>query len=257
MTFDDPRRSLTVDGHTEQAPTVTATDLAEPASGLHLQLVEMPAARALVVQLGAAHDVLSWAIVNGGRTRTDLVVWREVRLGELGVAVDAGALMKETLARLGAGDAVGLLTGRDVRRYEVERVERDGMVAECVATVGLGNLLSVGDPTTASAVRVGTINLLVRVSTGLTEEALLEASAIAAEGRTAAVLAAGLRSPVSGRPATGTGTDCIVVAAPVSTPAERFAGKHTACGSAVGAATFGAVARGVARWMEENRCPTT
>ena len=235
---------------------MTAVEHAQPSSGLRPEVVEMPGARALVVQLGAPHDVLSWAIVNGGRTRTDVVVWREVRLGELGLSVDAGALVKDTLACLDAGEAVGLLTARDVRRYELERVERDGVVAECVATVGLGNLLSVGDPTTPGPVRVGTINLLVRVSAGLTEEALLEASAIAAEGRTAAVLAAGLRSPVSGRPATGTGTDCIVVAAPVAGAPERFAGKHTACGSAVGAATFGAVARGVARWMEENRCPT-
>jgi adenosylcobinamide amidohydrolase len=116
--------------------------------------------------------------------------------------------------------------------------------------------LAVDDPTAVPRPSVGTINLLCRVSIGLTEEALLEASAIAAEGRTAAVLAAGLLSPLTGRPATGTGTDCIVVAAPETTRPDRFAGKHTACGSAIGASVFGAVSRGVARWLEENLCPT-
>jgi adenosylcobinamide amidohydrolase len=228
----------------------------ERPSDFRVALVETASARALVVRLGGPHDALSWAIVNGGRIRTDSVVWREVRIGELGPGVDASAVLQETLAQVGAPRAVGLLTGRDVRRYEIERVERDGVVADCLATVGLGNLLAVGDPAAPVRAAAGTINLLCRVSVGLTEEALVEASAIAAEARTAAVLAAGLRSPLSGRPATGTGTVCIVVAAPTSVGADRFAGKHTACGSAIGAAVFGAVARGVARWLEENACPT-
>jgi adenosylcobinamide amidohydrolase len=233
---------------------VTSLDIAEPPSDFRVELVETASSRALVVRLGGPHEALSWAIVNGGRTTTDSVVWREVRIGELGPAIDPSVVMRETLAQVGAPRAVGLLTGRDVRRYELERIERDGVVAECLATAGLGNLLAVGDPTMSVRAPAGTINLLCRVSIGLTEEALLEASAIAVEGRTAAVLAAGLRSPLSGRPATGTGTDCVVIAAPATIRAERFAGKHTACGSAIGAAVNGAVARAVARWIEESSC---
>ena len=63
--------------------------------------------------------------------------------------------------------------------------------------------------------------------------------------------------PRDGTPSDGTGTDCIVVAAPVEGRREQFAGKHTVCGSAIGAATFGAVSCGVARWLEENRWPVT
>jgi adenosylcobinamide amidohydrolase len=43
--------------------------------------------------------------------------------------------------------------------------------------------------------------------------------------------------------ATGTGTDCIVVAAPTGT--EPFAGLHTEVGEAIGAAVYTAVAGGV------------
>jgi adenosylcobinamide amidohydrolase len=117
--------------------------------------------------------------------------------------------------------------------------------------VGLGNALAVGDlPQTG---RVGTINLLCQVSPALSEEALIEACAVAAEARTAALLAAGIRSTVSGRPAGGTGTDCIVIAAAV--PRDRiepFAGKYTPCGSAIGAAVYRAVERGTRCWLEEN-----
>ena len=224
---------------------------------LDVRLVETATWRALVVDLAEPHEVVSWAIVNGGRRRASSIAWREVRLAELGPAVDAAKLMRETLEALRAPHAIGLLTARDVRRHEVESATCAGVEATCVATVGLGNLLAVGDPIAPAASPVGTINLVCRVSVGLTEEALLEASAIAAEARTAAVLAAHLPSPLSGRPATGTGTDCIVLAAPPATRPERYAGKHTACGAAIGAATFGAVARGVARWLEENRCSAT
>jgi adenosylcobinamide amidohydrolase len=230
-----------------------ATDVST--SAFVVEVVDTGAERALVVRFACQHDVLSWALVNGGRRLANAVVWREVRPGELGAADDAGALLEAALVRLASPAAVGLLTARDVRRHDIECVESEGVVAECLATVGLGNLLAVGDPTAPAGTRVGTINLLCRVSVGLTDEALLEASALAAEARTAAILAAALRSPLTGRPATGTGTDCIVVAAPAQAPRHRFAGKHTACGSAIGGAVFGAVARGTARWLKENRCP--
>jgi hypothetical protein len=93
------------------------------------ELIDTASARALFVRLGGAHDTISWAIVNGGSTRTDAVVWREVRIAELGPTVDAGALLRGTLEQVGAPRAVGLLTARDIRRYEIERVERDGVVA--------------------------------------------------------------------------------------------------------------------------------
>jgi adenosylcobinamide amidohydrolase len=206
----------------------------------------------LIVPLGAPHEVISWAIVNGGRLRADTVVWREVFLSELGPDIDARAVLVDTLAATECAGAVGLLTARDVRRYEDERTECDGVHARCVTTVGLGNALAVGDPPHARG--VGTINLLCQVSVALTEEGLIEACALAAEARTAALLAATVPSSVSGRPASGTGTDCIVIACPVSGQSEAFAGKHTPCGSAIGAAVYTAVARGVQRWLEENTC---
>jgi adenosylcobinamide amidohydrolase len=207
--------------------------------------------RVLIAPLGGPHEVISWAIVNGGRRRADCVVWREVRRADLDVDTDASALLRDSLARVGHPDAVGLLTARDLRRFEEERVERAGVQAWCVATVGLGNALAVGDlPQTG---RVGTINLLCQVSLALSEEALIEACAVAAEARTAALLAAGIRSTVSGRPAGGTGTDCIVIAAAVpQDKSEPFAGKYTPCGSAIGAAVYRAVERGTQRWLEDN-----
>jgi adenosylcobinamide amidohydrolase len=206
--------------------------------------------RTLRVHLGAPHAVLSSAIVNGGRRRADEVAWLEVRDEELRPPADAVRLARERLAALGAPGAVGLLTSRAVARHVTVERAAGGVAARCVATVGLGNALRVGDPPGLAA-RVGTINLLCQLSTPLSEEALVEAVAVAAQARTLAVLEAGVASRRSGLPATGTGTDCLVVAAPEGRDRQPYAGLHTALGHVLGAAVHEAVARGAAEWLAE------
>ena len=94
----------------------------------------------------------------------------------------------------------------------------------------------------------------VAVSRPLAAPAALEALSLAAEARTAAILDAALQSRRSGAPATGTGTDCIVVAAPAEARGAAYAGKHTALGEAVGAAVYQAVLAGARRWKEAHAC---
>ena len=215
---------------------------------LRLPAVELRA-RHLVVRLGGPHAILSWALVNGGRRTASEVVWVEVRDGELCPPVDATTLLRARLAEADLPKAVGLLTSRALSRYVSAERQAGGEAARCVATVGLGNLLRAGDP--VSWARVGTINLVCQLSFPLSELALVEALSIAAEARTAAVLEGRVPSRRSSQLATGTGTDCIVVAAPEAGEPLRWVGKHTAAGSLVGAAVREAVARGVRRWIAE------
>ncbi|KFI33150.1 adenosylcobinamide amidohydrolase [Haematobacter missouriensis] len=91
----------------------------------------------------------------------------------------------------------------------------------------------------------GTINIAVAVSEGLSDGAMVEALSIVAEARTAAVLEAGLVL-VTGT-ATGTGTDCIALAAD---PGEaRHAGLHTPAGEVLGRVVMEATAAAIADWM--------
>ena len=216
---------------------------------LRLPAVELRA-RHLVVRIGGPHALLSWALVNGGRQTASEVVWVEVRDGELRPPVDAATLLRARLAEAYLPEAVGLLTSRALSRYVSAERQAGGEAARCVATVGLGNLLRAGDP--VSRARVGTINLVCQLSFALSDLALIEALSIAAEARTAAVLEAGLPSAVSGVPATGTGTDCIVVAAPSAGDGVPYAGKHTLAGHLIGAVVEEAVRRGVAGWLREH-----
>ncbi len=210
--------------------------------------------RWLVASFATPVRACSWAIVRGGLVDARHVAWLEVRDGDLRPPLDPRRLLRDRLKAEGLVDAVGLMTSRSVASYADTIAEEPDARARCLATVGLGNALRAGDPPGVSA-RIGTINLLVHVETALSDEALLEASAIATEAKAAVLLEAGLRSRRSGLPATGTGTDCTVITCPRAlraTRSVRYAGKHTAIGSVVGAAVAEAVARGTRRWLDEN-----
>ncbi len=200
----------------------------------------------LVARLDSPHRVVSWAVVGGGLGRARAVVWLRVRNADLGPEQDPTALLQDRLRVADLTGAVGLLTAANLDRFEESTARRGDVEARAVVTVGMSNALRVGDP--PRGLSVGTINLLVTVSVPLSEEALLEAMAVATEARTVAVVNAGIRSSESDGVASGTGTDCVVVAAPDLGEPRRYAGKHTDVGHVVGASVLEATARGVAAW---------
>jgi adenosylcobinamide amidohydrolase len=170
-------------------------------------------------------------------------MWREVRDADLTPEFDAIAWLAD---EVGSTDVVAMLTSRNVERLVHRRVEVGEVVAEAVVTVGLSNAERVGVRRRVPA-GVGTINVAVAVSEGLNMAARIEALSVAASARTAAVLEAAIE--IESGLATGTGTDCIVVASPEGS--RGFAGMHTDVGEAVGAVVFRAVSEGVARWLAE------
>jgi adenosylcobinamide amidohydrolase len=201
--------------------------------------------RWLVVRFAEARRAVSWAVAGGGFRRTRAVAWLEVADDDLCPPVNAAAFLRARLTAAGLSKAVGLLTSRDLDSYVVVEKRHHDVSATCIATVGLGNALRAGDLPGPIA-RIGTINVVCHVSVRLTDEALLEALALAAEARTLAVREANVPSRVSGNPASGTGTDCIVIAAPERGRAAIYAGKHTSLGHVIGASVHDAVRRGIA-----------
>ena len=201
----------------------------------------------LLAHLPGPHEVLSWAIVGGGRVVAHTVAWLQVTNADLPEDVDPVALLEARLAGAGLSGAVGLLTAAGVARYTEAEARSGDVVARALVTVGLRNALRAGDPVTPA--QVGTINLLVSVNVPLSEAALVEALAVAVEGRALAVLEAGTLSKQSGLPASGTGTDCVVIAAPRGGQALAYAGKHTDVGASVGRAALEATRAGALQWF--------
>lgn len=208
--------------------------------------------RWLVVRFPGPRRALSWAIVGGGFRTVSAVVWHQVDDDELSLGVDARTLLLRRLEDRQLLGVVALLTSAPLA-CAVRRTRRAGsLTVDCLATVGLGNALRVGDPVAPTAHLVGTINSCVWISQPLTDEGFVEAQALCAEARTLAVLGAAIPSVQSALPATGTGTDCQVVVAPPAEQSEggaTFAGKHTVLGQLIGSVVADAVKDGITRWL--------
>ncbi len=190
---------------------------------------------------------LGWCLNAPGFGWAAAVHWREVRDADLGPDLDVPSWLAADLSRTGRAGPC-FVTSRDVSAFVLREARVEGAGARALATVGLSNAERIGARSAAPAA-LGTINVALVLDAPLSDGALVEVLSLAAQARTAAVMEGGPRLP--GGAATGTGTDCLLVAAPAGEA--RHAGMHTALGEAAGRAAFAAVARGVADWMEMTR----
>lgn len=233
---------------TASSPSTVAASTAhrEHAQGLVVERAPM----LIVARFAEPQRAVSWAILGGGLTRARTVAWVQIADADLSPPIDPCELARSRLAAAGIPDAITLLTSRDVRTYVDVDARRGDATARCIATVGLGNALRAGDPP-GTDVKLGTINVLCHTSVPLADEAMLEALALASEARALAMREADVPSSVSGQPASGTGTDCIVIASPDSADPQRYAGKHTVVGHLIGCTVHAAVRDGAERWKRE------
>ncbi|MCR8547371.1 adenosylcobinamide amidohydrolase [Salipiger sp. P9] len=221
----------------------------------------------LSLDLGQDMPVLSWAPHKGGLTRARRILWREVRNADLTEALDVTDWLRRELGAISATDAVCFLTSRKLSAAIMREHTEGGITAKAVVTAGLSNAERIGTRLPQTWKDWGTINIAVTLSTPLTLPARIEALSLVAEARTTAVIDAQVTLP-SGT-ATGTGTDCIAVAAPdaaqthvapdaAQAHAERdsanptaYAGKHTDAGHAIGRAVYDATRAAVQDWLRD------
>jgi adenosylcobinamide amidohydrolase len=221
--------------------------------------------RTLAVFLPAPWLVLGWASLGGGFKRADLIVNHQIEMGDR-AATEAPRVRLTQVVRALQRDprrAVAMMTGAQIARTGHTTLARTGLVVSAWCSAGCSNALRVGDRATVGvpragatdrrklrAVKPGTINIIVAINQPLTRPAMAEALQIAVEARVAAVYEAGVASVRSGAIATGTGTDCIAVAAPM--PSSRsnpvvYCGKHTLPGELIGRAVMRSCAVALAR----------
>lgn len=208
--------------------------------------------RWLSVDLRSPHQILSWAIIGGGLQKSQHVVWHRVGNHDLPLDVDPVELYQNRLKeREMPGNVIGFLTSARLFNHSIEDSFEDDLWVRCLATVGLGNAVRVGERLNEKQhARVGTINLLLQTSAPLTERAMIEAMSIIAEARTLAVMDSRVKTK-AGHFATGTGTDCIALASPINDQVDLvYTGKHTKMGLLLGEATRKAVGLGIEKWKE-------
>ncbi|QPJ65751.1 MAG: adenosylcobinamide amidohydrolase [Candidatus Nitrohelix vancouverensis] len=191
--------------------------------------------KALVVRLPEAWPVISWAPFNGGSRRASTLVNKQIE------SVDPekiDSLFRESARSLDVlpDEMVGLLTAADVGKYKVSMIELDGLWVLAAITLGLDNARTVGEahePDQRKRRSPGTINTLLLCNALPNEAGRLEALHMVAMAKTYALMQHGVKCKHSGQPATGTGTDCIVIAASGEKPVD-YCGMHTPLGELIG-----------------------
>jgi adenosylcobinamide amidohydrolase len=205
--------------------------------------------RTLIVRFDTPFRTLGWAPMGGGFSCVRVVANHQVSEDDRGATEAPLPYLRRTIRHLAIDPrgVVAMMTGANVGRAVYAYAGRGSLVAGVWCTAGCTNALRVGDRATFGSAAPGTINLIVALNEPFEDGALAEAVQITTEARVLAVQGAKVLSKRSGKPATGTGTDCLVVAAPVGRAAHRYCGKHTVAGEVIGRAVLASCARALAR----------
>ena len=191
------------------------------------------------VRFAESHRALSSAVLNGGFCEASDFLNVRVPKHSSEPMEDPAVSLQLISDRLQCeGVTVGMMTAASLDSLRVMSETVDGETLSVVVTTGLDNARRAGDAAeyrTLGAVpgERGTINLAIVTSVHLTPEAFVEMIAVATEAKVAMLHDLGITSPVSGRLATGTGTDAIAVFSGRGRHHARFAGKHTLLGERV------------------------
>lgn len=146
----------------------------------------------------------------------------------------------------------GMMTAASMKSLRFQLIQDEQMTLACVVTAGIENARRSGDPCDGDfshrqLTQAGTINIVLISNAAFAPAASIEALMVATEAKTAVCYDLRVKSPVSGAPATGTGTDSICLLSGNSElDALEYCGKHTRMGEWIGRATYAAVRESVA-----------
>ncbi len=191
------------------------------------------------VQFDTPYQVLSSAVLNGGFVKASHIL--NLRVEKINSLLDAA--FKSPDVELGGycetlnwkGVCVGMMTAACMDSFRMVKTAQQGVDVIVLVTAGLSNARRAGDHAehrdiTAAVTHIGTINIICLTSAGMTPAAMIEAVMTVTEAKAAALQNLGIQSKVSDRPATGTGTDAIAVAADPQADKIPYCGKHVLFG---------------------------
>ena len=202
------------------------------------------------IQLCNSRPVLSSAAYNGGLIDAEhllIVKVAENFLGSRGPFEPLSETFRNYCRQHGwSGNTVGMMTSAPMTSYRNARRSMQGVEITALVTAGLSNARRSGDPADhrafdAAGIKPGTINIIILTNAILSPAAQVEAVMMATEAKAAVLQDIGATSPVTGKTATGTGTDAVAVVSGFTTPKIVFCGKHTLFGEMLASATMEAL----------------
>jgi len=198
------------------------------------------------IEFATPRRVISSAILNGGIVEAGHIVNMKVPKQSFTTEAPEVTLKKYCATNGWAGTVVGMMTAASMDSFHMASESVQGVELAVLVTSGLSNPRRSGDRADNRLMgdpseTVGTINIIVATSAILAEPALVEAVMMVTEAKAAALQEAGIHSPVSGKTATGTGTDAVVVVGGHGPQTVPYCGKHVLFGEILGRLVLQAV----------------
>ena len=193
----------------------------------------------ICVGFSTVHPVLSSAVFNGGACAASNILIMKVAENFKGteqiVQTPENTLAEYCRQLRLCGTTVGMMTSASLDPFRLVSRSSQGVEISAMLTAGISNARCAGDRADwrkfqTDANPTGTINIIILTNARMSPAAMVEAVMLATEAKTVAMRKLGLKSPVSGAIATGTGTDVIAVANGFDSEIIRYCGKHVLFG---------------------------
>jgi len=190
-------------------------------------------------RFGREHLVLSSAVFNGGACTASNVLIMKVAEnfeGTKPIFENPENTLAEYCRRLQLrGTTVAMMTAASTDSFRLVSRSLQGVEISAMVTAGISNARCAGDRADwrtfqTNADPTGTINIIILTNATMSHAAMVESVMLAAEAKTVALRTLGVKSPVSGAIATGTGTDAIAVVNGFGPGTIRYCGKHVIFG---------------------------
>lgn len=209
------------------------------------------------VEFSHPHQVLSSAVLNGGMVQADHILNLQVPNYCATLTPPELTLSKYCEDETWKGTTVGMMTAASMDSFSMAKESVQNIDIVVLVTAGLSNPRCVGDRAehrimAAQSEEVGTINIVVMTSAVLTDAAMVEALLIVTEAKSAALQEAGIKSAVSNKIATGTGTDSVAVVSGHGAETVCYCGKHVLFGEVLGRMVMNTVASSI-EWELSHR----
>jgi len=204
----------------------------------------------IYVGFSTEHPVLSSAVFNGGACTASNILIMQVAEnfdGTKQIVENPENTLAEYCRQLQlSGTTVGMMTSASMDSFRLASRSSQGVAISVLVTAGISNARCAGDRADwrtfqTDADPTGTINIIILTNAMMSHAAMVESVMLATEAKTVAMRRLGVKSPVSGAIATGTGTDAIAVANGFGSETIRFCGKHVLFGEMLASVVIEAI----------------
>ena len=204
----------------------------------------------ICVGFSTERPVLSSAVFNGGACIASNILIMQVAEnfeGTKQIVENPENTLAEYCRQLQlSGTTVGMMTSASMDSFRLVSRSLQGVEISALVTAGISNARCAGDRADRRTFQTdtdptGTINIIILTNAMMSYAAMVESVMLATEAKTVAMRKLGVKSPVSGAIATGTGTDAIAVANGFGSETIRYCGKHVLFGEMLASVVIEAI----------------